>query len=323
MNQSRFQKRVGVFAVICLVLIGALLLAFSKGTRMFAPTYEIKMQIKNVGGLQKRSAIFLAGIPIGNLKSAELAPDGRSVLLTLSILQKYPLHANAEFAIEQIGVLGDQFVSVYPSTNAAPLLKDGDVVHGKESLNLQEVARSAADLIKELTLTLGEIREGVTNVKKGILDPHTLSNLSATIGNFRSVSERTLTVVDGVGGLVHSNTPTLTQSVSNIMRFSARMETVADHLDETILTNRANLSGAVSNFQATAAALKSITTGLDEGQGFAGNLLKNPQLGTDLSLTLSNLSVLSSNLNAHGLLWKPRPPRPVSTKSIYPGKSPF
>ena len=323
MNQSRFQKRVGVFAVICLVLVGALLLAFSKGTRMFAATYELKMQIKNVGGLQRRSSVFLAGIPIGNLKSAELAPDGRSVLLTLSILQKYPIHTDAEFAIEQIGVLGDQFVSVYPGTNNAPLLQPGAVVQGKESLNLQEVARSAADLIKELTSTLAEIREGITNVKRGVLDPQTLSNLSATISNFRGVSERTLTVVDDVGFLVRSNTPTLTQSVSNVVRFSARMETVADHLDETILTNRASLSGAISNFQATAAALKSITTGLDQGRGFAGNLLTNQHLGSDLSLTLSNLAVLSSNLNRYGLLYKPRPPRPVTTKSIYPGKTPF
>jgi hypothetical protein len=40
-----------------------------------------------------------------------------------------------------------------------------------------------------------------------------------------------------------------------------------------------------------------------------------------LALTFSNLSILSSNLNRYGLLYKPRPPRSIpSTNRVYTGK---
>ncbi len=319
MSGSQFATRVGSFVFVCLALVGALLLAFSKGTSLFTPAYEIKMRLKNVGGLKERSAVFLAGIQVGHLRGVELAPDGRSVLLHLRILKRFPIHRDAEFVVEQIGVLGDEFVSIYPGANAAPLLKDGDQVEGRESFNLQEVARSADDLIKQLTQTLAEVREGVTNIKKGVLDPHTLSNLSATIANFRKVSERTVTVMDDVSGLVRTNSAPLTQSVSNMVRFSERLDQVALHLDETILTNRAGLRTAVTNFDQASASLKNIAADLEAGKGLVGSLLKDERLATEMSSTLSNLALLSSNLNRYGLLYKPKPPR-TKPSAAYPGK---
>lgn len=324
MSQSRFHVRVGLFVAVCLALMVALLVAFSKGTALFAPTYEVKMRIDNVGGLQEDSAVFLAGIQVGTLDSVELAADGRSVILTLEILEKYSIHADAEFVVEQIGVLGDQFVSIYPRENKGPLLSDGSLVEGRQSFSLQEVARSANTLILELSQTLGEVREGLTNIKRGVLEPQTLSNLSLTIGNFRQVSEHTLTMVENVKHLVQTNSQPLTQSVSNMLSFSKRLEEVALHLDETILTNRAGVGNAVTNFQDVTASLRSIAGDLEAGKGLAGTLLKDEELPRQMSRVVSNLVVLSSNLNRYGLLYKPRrAPEPISEHSIYPGKSPF
>ncbi len=321
MNVTRFQTRVGLFVFFCLVLMGVLLLAFSKGANLFASTYEIRMRLKNVGGLKERSTVFLAGIPVGNLKSVELAPDGRSVVLHLRILKKYPIHRDADFVVEQIGVLGDQFVSIYPTANRAPLIHDGAEVQGHESFNLQEVAKSADDLLKQLGQTLGEVREGVTNVKRGVLDPTTLSNLSATVANLRQASEHAITLVENVSVLVQTNTLPLTQSVSNMVRFSDRLEQVAVHLDETILSNRTELHAAITNFEHAGATLQQLAGGLEAGQGVVGSLLKDARLQAQMSITFSNLAFLSSNLNRYGLLYKPRQPK-EKIPSIYTGRRP-
>ena len=160
MEHPRLQKKVGLFATVCLILIGGLMLAFSKRTSLFTPTYDITMRLKNVGGLRQSSSVFLAGIPVGFLESVELAPDGRSVLLHLRIRKQYKIHKDAQFMVEQIGVLGDEFVSIYPQENVAPLLQDRDRVDGKQSFSLQEVARSAEELVRGLVATLAEVREG-------------------------------------------------------------------------------------------------------------------------------------------------------------------
>ena len=324
MNQSRLQSKVGLFVAVCLVLVVILLIAFSKGTPWFTSTYEIKMRIDNAGGLQQNSAVFLAGIQVGTLKSIELAPDGRSVLLHLQIRKKYRIHSDAEFRVEQIGVLGDQFVSIYPQDNKGPLLRDGAIVEGHQSFSLQQVAQSANGLITELSATLAEIREGLTNIKSGVLKPETLSNFSLTIGNFRKVSEHTLALMQNVKQIVQTNSEPFTQSVSNMLGFSSRLKEVAQHLDETIQTNRSGVGAAVTNFRDVTVSLKGVASDLNAGKGLAGSLLKDEHIKVEVSQVVSNLVVLSSNLNRYGLLYKPRKPiEPILGTNLYPGKSPF
>jgi phospholipid/cholesterol/gamma-HCH transport system substrate-binding protein len=326
----QFQRRVGVFVAVCLCLVGGLMLAFSKGASFFERAYHVHMQLGNVGGLKERSAVFLLGIQVGHLQSVGLATNGHSVVLKLRLLKKYPIGEDARFSVEQVGVLGDQFVSIYPGTNSnAPLLKDGDWVKGSESFSLQEMARSAGDVMKELSGTLAEVRHvlneaggGVANVRRIVLDPQTLSNLSTTIGNFRHVSEQTVTAMDDIAVLVQTNTQPISRSVSNLVRLTERAEQLTAHLDETILTNRANLGTAVSNFQQASASLKEIAAGLENGQGLAGSVLKDPQLQAQVAQSISNLAVLSSNLNRYGLLYKPKPVRAKNpAETTYHGKT--
>ena len=51
MSKSRLEFKVGLFVLVCLVLLGALLLQFSKGTLLLKPGYDLHLTAKNVGGL--------------------------------------------------------------------------------------------------------------------------------------------------------------------------------------------------------------------------------------------------------------------------------
>lgn len=308
MSESRLQGKVGLFVFLGIVLIAVLLLNFSKGASFFTPTYQLRLKAASVGGLKARSAVFVSGVEVGNVMSMELDKDGKTVLLQLKIQKRYPLHRDATFVIEQIGVLGDQFVAIYPGDNSGRLLKDGEEVEARPAFNLQEVARSASELIKRYDKVGESAGEAITRLNSQVLDARTLSNFSTAIGNFRLMSERAVGVMDNVGGIVATNTVPLATSLSNLVRFSARLQTVAADLDDTILTNRAGISAAVQNLQGATASLKKITDDLQAGQGLAGGLLKDAQMKSDVSVTFSNLAVVSSNLAKYGLLYKPKPP---------------
>ena len=280
-----------------------------KGASFFTPTYELRLKAANVGGLKARSAVFVSGVTVGNVMTMELDKDGKTVLLRLKILKRYPVHKDATFVIEQIGVLGDQFVAIYPGDNSGPLLQDGDEVEARSAFNLQEVARSASELIKRYDKVGETAGEVITLLKNQVLDAKTLSNFSIAIGNVRQMSERGVGVMDSVGAIVATNTLPLATALSNMVSFSARLKTVADDLDDTIITNRAEINAAVKNLQSATAGLKKITDDLDAGKGLAGGLLKDEQMKTDMSMTFSNLNIVSSNLAKYGLLYKPKPPK--------------
>jgi|APGre2960657468_1045069.scaffolds.fasta_scaffold02078_4 phospholipid/cholesterol/gamma-HCH transport system substrate-binding protein len=315
MSESRLQGKVGLFLVLGIVLIGVLLLNFSKGASIFTPTYQIRLKAANVGGLKARSAVFVSGVEVGNVMTMELDKDGKTVLLQLKIQKRYPLHRDATFVIEQIGVLGDQFVAIYPGDNSGPLLKDGEEVQARPAFNLQEVARSASELIKRYDKVGESASEAITRLNSQVLDAKTLSNFSSAIGNFRLMSERAVGVMDNVGGIVATNTIPLATTLSNLVRFSARLQTVAADLDDTILTNRAGINASVQNLQVATASLKKIADDLQSGKGLAGGLLKDEQMKADVSVTFSNLAVVSSNLAKYGLLYKPKPPAKPATES--------
>lgn len=312
MSEKNYALRVGLFVLMGIVLVGALMLNFSRGIGMFQPKYELNMRVRSVAGLKERSAVLLSGVQIGNVKSVELDQKNKGAIVHLTILKKYQLPSDSKFSIQQQNVLGDQFVIISPGSSDAPPLRDGDEVRGDEPFDLQEVARSTTDLLKRFERLGGTVEEAIHRVNDQVLDAQTLSNLSLTIVNFGKVSDRTLALVDGASMLVTNGGPALTLALSNLMAFSSKLEKLAIDIDEAIVTNRVELNESMKNFRDATASLKQMTAELQSGKGPAGSLLKDEELRAQISVTVSNFSVLSSNINSRGLwsiLWKPKQPK--------------
>jgi len=322
MNEKPYAVRVGLFVLVGIALIAALMLNFSRGVGFFKAKYEIRMRTRNVAGLKATSAVYLSGVQIGNVKSVQLDKNAKGVVVRLAILKEYPLRTDDRFVIEQIGVLGDQFVIIYPGSRDAPFLQDMAEVRGDEPFNLQEVARSTTDLLRRFEQLGATVGEAINRVNNQVLDPQTLSNLSLTVANFEQVSEHTLSLIDDTSNILTNSAPALAMSLSNLLVFSSKLEKVAMDVDETIVTNRVAFNESVRNLRDATASFKQMTADMQSGKGLVGGLLKDEELRAQVSVTVSNLSVLSSNLNRFGLLYKPKPPKDPP-RSIYPGKSPF
>src|SRR4030095_7990020 len=176
---------------------------------------------------KERTPVLLSGVQIGNVKSVHLDRTNRGAIVYLTILKDFPVRSNARFVIEQQGVLGDQYVTIYPGPGNAPFLNDGDEVTADGPFNLQEVARSTTDLLKRFDQLGATVGEAIERVNKQILDPTTLSNLSGTIGNFRDVSDRTMGLVENVSVIVTNNGPAFTLALSNLHAFSRSLDKLA------------------------------------------------------------------------------------------------
>jgi len=323
MSQKRLEWRVGLFVVACLGLLGLLILNFSKGLTFFIPTYTLHLKTSNVGGIKREAAVLVAGVPVGNVAGAELSPDGRTVTVLLKIHSRYQIHGDAVFAIDSLGFLGDQYVAITAGKNEGPVLKDGDEVICREPFNLQEVARSALGFIQRIDETARKLDSALARVEQHILSENALTNLSATIANFRLVSERTLVTVDKIDRVVQSNSVPVSATASNLALFSLRLNDVTADLQQVLLTNKTEFADAVKNIESSSQMIKSLLSELQAGKGLAGSLLKNEELSASVSQLVNNLNVLSSNLSRHGLLWKPRKTEAKQPSPLYPGRDPW
>src|SRR2546427_11527744 len=112
MSQKRLEWKVGLFVLACLVLLGLLVLNFSKGLTFFTPTYTLRLKTSNVGGIKREAAVLVAGVPVGNVAGAEISPGGGAGTGVLEILSRYQIYCGAVVTNDLMGVLGDQYVAI-------------------------------------------------------------------------------------------------------------------------------------------------------------------------------------------------------------------
>ncbi len=315
MDKSRVEIKVGLFVLIGLVLVAVSIIQFSKGASLFRGTYELNLHAVNVGGIKESAGVLLAGVQVGSVSKVELAEDGKSVLIRLKIYKDYRIYHDARFVIEQAGFLGDQFVSVIPTTNSLPYLENGADVPCQEPFNLQEVARSTAGFIKRIDETAKKLDDSVSDLRRLVLNEQTMTNFAMAINNTRTFSEQALATVNNINTLIATNAGQIGFAVNNAVSFSQQLTNLAGSANSLLATNGAEITLAVNNVKSSTEILTQLMADLKAGRGLAGTLLQNEQLATNVQTIAYNLSITTSNLNEHGLwgiLWS-QPPQAKKT----------
>lgn len=314
MRNHGLEFKVGLFVLICLAAGALLIMKFSKGTGLFTPTFNITLKSYDVGGIIPGSNVLMSGVPIGNVTAVELAPDGKSVLITVKILRKYRVRADSVFAIRSSGFLGDRFIAVTPGAHKEGdgrdgVLKDGDMVECEEPFDLEQVARTASGLVGQINQMVARLDRSVARIDEILLSRATLDDLTNSVANIRQLSSKSLAALSKVDTLLESNTPAIGQSVTNLSLFTQKLDNMAQDLRLVIASNKVEIAGVMTNLRGASERAKDLMDDVSQGRGLVGKLLVDDQVAEQFSSTSSNLMILSSNVNTRGIwgvLFKPK-----------------
>jgi len=193
------------------------------------------------------------------------------------------------------------------------------VVTCEEPCSFQDVARTASGLVQRMDQMLRQLNEVVERVNRQVFDESTLSNVSLVVRNLRQASESAVTMIGNVNRVVETNAPAVATSLSNLVAFSSELTQFSADLRQTVNTNKDEVEVVLKNLGTASSSFTNLTADLQAGKGLLGTLLKDEKMKDDMTQTLSNLTMLSSNLNKYGLLYKPKPPK-TSASSKYPSK---
>ncbi len=318
MKDTGIAWKVGLFVAVSLIAIGGVVMSFSKGIGI-SSRYPLLLSSQNAAGLIPGAKVLMSGVPIGNVKRIEINDDGKNVTITTEILTKFLIRSNSVFTITQSGFLGDQYISVFPSDIQNPPLPPGSIVPCEEPFDISEVVRASGSLLKRVDNAIAQMSTAIERVDRTLLAETTLTNLSTTIANFRTFSDRMLITWDKVDGVISTNGPALAQVFTNLNEFSLELKGAADQLGELLVNNKDHVSLTLRNFEASSEKINTILTEINTGKGLAANLMNNAALASSVSITLSNFSVLSSNINKSGIWGVVR--KPKVTKPIDPEKT--
>lgn len=214
---------------------------------------EYRIMFESVGGLQERSPVYLAGVPIGYVKNLELAENNK-VRAIIEVTRK-DVHlyrardpqtdAKGEYYVYSItgNLLGDRWMEIKPGP-----VKPGEEPLANGSLIMGETPVTLDDLAREGYEVMGELRQSVDALNGLVADEKFQSDIKLTVENFREIS----------GNLkgVSSDAKVMVAGLNDrVNRLSDSLETVVTHVDETVLAfqdDAQSVGKDLRNFSGTA-----------------------------------------------------------------------
>jgi len=260
--------KVGAFFLVALAITGFLIWKIEDLRIGRGVAQTVTVQFKDVGGLDEKTAVRVAGVRVGRVTKIRLV-EGKA-LVDIELDRDVALRQGASASIESLGLLGEKYVELVPGPFGAPPLPDNSVIVGGVPVSFDEITKLARDIevdIKEITRSL----------KDSIGGPEGEERLQSIVENMRVISEQ-------VRAMVEANRAGVDATVANFREFSSAMNELVARVDSLVASNEGNFSQGISNIrevsgklETTADNLNQITGRIKEGEGTVGKLVQSDE----------------------------------------------
>src|SRR3954462_13383697 len=108
-NEKALELRVGLFVVVGLAALAALVVQFGRVGEGLKTYYGLTVRFPDASGLLKGSDVLLAGARIGRVSGGpRLAQSGQGVDVPLRIYDYVKIPVSSKFTVGSSGLLGDR-----------------------------------------------------------------------------------------------------------------------------------------------------------------------------------------------------------------------
>lgn len=307
---------IGVTAILGLAGLGVLLWLMGELSWFRTPSYNLTLRMDNAGGMLPSAPITLNGVRVGNVKSVRTSEDPREgVEFQLAIEQAVRVPREVSVAILR-DLVGQSTLSLTAlpaaegvETGAASFFRPGESFSSKayapgltgELSSLLEKRLGTLDGAVARFNTLAETYTDVGRRVQVLLEPRTLAEVesgNAEANLVTAVERFDRAVADARGWL---GDPSLKADAQGAVRkLSETLDRVADLTAEwkaTAATVTESAKGATDQFNKTASdlgtasramgeavhGLQSLIAAASQGEGTAGQLIRNPDLFRNLN----------------------------------------
>lgn len=254
--ESRSKRRTSPFLIGIFVLAGTLILIggiiwlgtqqFLKETGLYVTYFEGSVQ-----GLEKGSPVKYLGVPVGNIKNIEVAPDGKLIEVVMEIDSKIKIDDDLRVKAEMSGLAGSKFLQLhYPSDSLIakmhPILTFKPihpVIYSSPS-GIEEIEIAARDVLnKLLQFRYKEVSDEMVsflNASSNFFNNQKLYNIISELEKSSRTLSDILAKTDSSAILAN-----LVNTTESLKRTSANLENLSDTIQSQFI--RIDLPGKVTN----------------------------------------------------------------------------
>lgn len=272
MTQKKYETIVGVFVVLTLLILLAMVLVIAQHERLWEARVTYQAIFKNVSGLKEGAEVRLSGVTVGSVKKISFDPQG-NIVVQFEVLAEYRerIRADSKATIGYIGLLGDMCLDISTGSMTAQAIPPGGVIPSVEPLDLATIMERAGPSIEDIQEILANLSKITTNLAdeqgdlnrlfaqlgdisakinagqgslgKLVNDPELYNDLSQAISGADKVIASLNTQEGLIATLLHDrqfkskaqkSMDDLKATLENFRRASADFRTMADRLPELI-----------------------------------------------------------------------------------------
>jgi len=261
------ETKLGIFVISGALALGIVIMLLGDFT--VSRGYNIYIMFSDIAGLPSKSQAKIAGVNVGKVKDITLY-DGKA-RLKVWIKNSVKIHTDAQARIIATGIIGSKYLELTTGSPDKPLLKDGDTLRGLDPVSLDKMLSNALESVDSLMESL-----------KPSDGKSVGQNLSESVSNIKDVTET-------LRRAVYLQEKKVVDIVSNIHSISRRLDSISTNLDEIIGDGKTDLKITIANLKSISEKLDRIVGAIDSGEGIAGKLVKDKEMGEDLKTTVVSL----------------------------------
>ena len=250
---------------VILTVLYILAFAFSIGylAKNILPKTYVTVEFNEARPIRHRMSVYYKGFKIGRTIRMRPSKDYRTTLLTIALDpmdMKLPVNIKAKLSKEKKGWFMHDFIEIiYPTSPSLTYLKDGDVIQGSSSFDLdtflsaqadsgyiEELKNSLNTTVKEANETLKTLNSLFATIRDTIeeMQPNIIAasqNLSGTTKNLYELSSNVNNSfnnqrLNSLGESTNQTTKSLSNTIENIEEITAGLKTSVPEMN-SIITN--------------------------------------------------------------------------------------
>ncbi len=291
---------------------------FRKGGLGARDSYAVTATFDDVTGLSWKSRVQVAGIAVGEVTDIELQGDKARV--TIRVKNDIPFHANACLTKRfPSALLPDALLEASLGSAPSPLLRDlpaeeRQIVCVREAANVAKLMESlshiatdiqvvSSDLAKTVGGQQGSIREIIENVTQVTRSVDKL--LEQNAGRVSAILENTQSFTGELRSIAEQDADRYRSIARNVDEASQKLNRVLGSVEEAVGPGQPELRESVQGarqalqkLNKTLDDVQSVTSKVAAGQGVAGKLLVDEQLGEKVGMAAESVSDYVNRISA-------------------------
>lgn len=251
--------KVGIFVVIGVVLFCLSVILLGGDKFFFTRSYDLKIHMPQVQGLNRGSVVSLSGVPVGNVEKIDFVPGGADVEVTISVQKaaQAKVSEGSMASIKTQGALGDKYIYIEPGPAGAKPISDGAILPMDKTPDFLDIIASKGAEMGEIVEVIKEVKILFENMNRDNRSARLMTNLvdsSEQLGKFLSEGRETFKLLRNdalvpmasvmkkldngqgtLGALI--NDPSLHNRLSNMLGEAPRNKFLKPLIRDSIQTN--------------------------------------------------------------------------------------